>query len=108
VPGVVVGTVLFAALLHASPFIAGSSLIHVLYCALLVEACRNADMSHAYPLIRGSAPLLVALAALLVGDRLGASQWCGVALICSGSLALLTSRRSRLVSLQDAFPQKVA
>jgi drug/metabolite transporter (DMT)-like permease len=137
VPGVVVGAVLFAALLHASwnalikarsdpflatvmlaagaglvgalvlpfvaaplapswPFIAGSSLIHVLYCALLVEAYRNADMSHAYPLIRGSAPLLVALAAPLVGDRLSASQWAAVGLICAGSLALYASARGQM------------
>jgi drug/metabolite transporter (DMT)-like permease len=137
VPGVVVGAVLFAALLHASwnalikarsdpflatvmlaagaglvgalvlpfvaaplapswPFIAGSSLIHVLYCALLVEAYRNADMSHAYPLIRGSAPLLVALAAPLVGDRLSASQWAAVGLICAGSLALYASARGHM------------
>lgn len=82
------------------PFIAGSSLVHVLYCALLVEAYRNADMSHAYPLMRGSAPLIVALAAPLVGDSLSASQWMAVGLICAGSLALYASARGQIQGLR--------
>jgi drug/metabolite transporter (DMT)-like permease len=135
VPGLVVGAVLFAALMHASwnallkssgdrflttalvasggalvgilalpflqapapaswPFIAASSLIQVVYYALLIETYRGGDMSHAYPLMRGSAPLLVAVCTgPLIGEHLGTLQWLAVALICGGILGLYASAR---------------
>jgi drug/metabolite transporter (DMT)-like permease len=77
------------------PFIAASSLAQVLYYALLVETYRGGEMSHAYPLMRGSAPLLVALAGgPLTGERLDATQWLAVALICGGILGLYASARA--------------
>jgi drug/metabolite transporter (DMT)-like permease len=136
VPGLVVGAVLFAALMHASwnallkssgdrflttalvasggaltgvvalpflqapapeswPFIAASSLIQVVYYALLIETYRGGEMSHAYPLMRGSAPLLVAVGTgPLTGEQLGTLQWLAVALICGGILGLYASARA--------------
>jgi drug/metabolite transporter (DMT)-like permease len=77
------------------PFIAASSLVQIIYYALLVETYRGGEMSHAYPLMRGSAPLLVALAhGPLTGERLAATQWLAVGLICGGILALYASARS--------------
>jgi drug/metabolite transporter (DMT)-like permease len=77
------------------PFIAASSLVQVIYYALLVETYRGGEMSHAYPLMRGSAPLLVALAhGPLTGERLAATQWVAVGMICGGILALYASART--------------
>lgn len=77
------------------PFIAASSLVHVIYYALLVETYRGGEMSHAYPLMRGSAPLLVAIAnGPLTGERLGSTQWLAVALICGGILAMYAAARA--------------
>jgi drug/metabolite transporter (DMT)-like permease len=74
------------------PYIAASSLCSVGYYAVLARAYHVADLSQTYPLMRGSAPLLVALASGLVfGERLSASAWLGVGLICSGIVCLAAS-----------------
>jgi drug/metabolite transporter (DMT)-like permease len=85
-----------AAPLPASwPFIAASSLVQVLYYALLVQTYRGGEMSHAYPLMRGSAPLLVAVGAgPLTGESLGSMQWLAVGLICGGILAMYATARA--------------
>ena len=81
----------FAAAPHPAswPFIGASTLVHLLYYALLIETYRSGELSHAYPLMRGCAPLIVALLAPLSGERLGAGQWLAVGLICGGVLAML-------------------
>jgi drug/metabolite transporter (DMT)-like permease len=77
------------------PYIAASSLVHLVYYALLVETYRAGDISHAYPLLRGSPPLLVALASSpLAGERLVGTQWLAVLLICGGILAMSASARA--------------
>jgi drug/metabolite transporter (DMT)-like permease len=77
------------------PFIAGSSVLQVLYYRMLGQAYRHGDMSHAYPLMRGTAPLLVAVVnGPLTGERLAPGQWLAVALICSGVLAMLAGVRA--------------
>jgi drug/metabolite transporter (DMT)-like permease len=78
------------------PYIAVSTVVQLVYYALLVAAYRNGDMSHAYPLMRGSAPLLVALASgPLIGERLGAVQWLSVGCICAGIMALFFTARTK-------------
>ncbi len=72
---------------EAWPWLAASLLLHFLYFMALIGAYANADLSHAYPLMRGIAPLLVALFGFfLLDDRLTASMWTGIALICAGIL----------------------
>ena len=80
----------FAAAPHPAswPFIGASTLVHLLYYALLIETYRSGELSHAYPLMRGCAPLIVALLAPLSGERLGAGQWLAVGLSGAGVLAL--------------------
>lgn len=76
------------------PFIAASSLVQVLYYALLMETYREGDISHAYPLMRGCAPLMVALVGLVfMGERLAPNQWLAIGLICGGVLAMVLAAR---------------
>lgn len=90
------------------PYIAASTVVHILYFLLIGAAYRSGDMSHAYPLMRGAPPLLVALASgPLLGERLTAGEWSGILLICGGILGLLlvtpaggnTTRTTRLALL---------
>jgi len=71
------------------PFMAASSVTEIIYFVLLAAAYRSGDMSHAYPIMRGAAPLLVAsVSASLIGETLSSGEWLGIALICTGVLAL--------------------
>jgi drug/metabolite transporter (DMT)-like permease len=90
------------------PYIAASTVVHIVYFLLIGAAYRSGDMSHAYPLMRGAPPLLVALASgTLLGERLAAGEWSGILLICAGILGLLlvapaggnTARTTRLALL---------
>lgn len=68
----------------AWPWLAMTTIIHVGYYLLLMQAYRHADLSIAYPLMRGSAPVLVALAAPLVGDAINPTLMLGIALVAAG------------------------
>ncbi|MEK9951236.1 MAG: EamA family transporter [Curvibacter sp.] len=71
------------------PFLFASGLIHVLYFALVARAYQGTGLGLAYPLMRGSAPVLTAAAAALWLHELPAPLgWLGIALICTGVLAL--------------------
>ena len=71
------------------PFIAATVTVHVGYYAALAAAYRLGDLSHAYPIMRGVAPLIVALVGgFFFAERLSASAWTGVLLICGGVLSL--------------------
>ena len=71
------------------PWLAASALIHVVYFTLVARAYQGAELGFAYPLMRGTAPALTALAAaLLLSERPTPPGWLGIALICSGVLAL--------------------
>ena len=87
------------------PYLATSSVLQIVYFLLVAAAYRTADMSYAYPLMRGTPPLLVAAASgALAGEALGTMGWLGVALICSGVLALaLDYRRSGPSLVPTAF-----
>ena len=76
------------------PYLAASVIIHVGYFVLLGAAYRFGDMSHVYPLMRGVPPLLVAVASgPLLGERPTFGSWCGILLICGGTLCLSMVRR---------------
>lgn len=66
------------------PWLASTTVIHVGYYILLMQAYRHADLSVAYPLMRGSAPVLVALVAPLAGDTLSFGLMLGIALVAAG------------------------
>lgn len=71
------------------PWLLASGLIHVVYFALVARAYQGADLGLAYPLMRGTAPVLTAVAAALWLHELPTTLgWLGIALICTGVLAL--------------------
>jgi len=76
------------------PYLGTSTLIHVVYFALVARAYRLSDMGLTYPLMRGSAPLLVALGSVaLLGEHLTPPAWIGVALISAGILTMVLGRQ---------------
>jgi drug/metabolite transporter (DMT)-like permease len=79
----------------AWPWLSTSSVLHVIYAALLVRSYHLGDFNQVYPLARGTAPLLVAIVATaFVGDRMTIGELVGVAVICAG-LGLLALARPR-------------
>ena len=61
---------------------AGTGLLHGIYFVLLQRSYRVSEFSLVYPLARGTGPLVTALAAVIfLGERLGAFQWAGIAII---------------------------
>jgi drug/metabolite transporter (DMT)-like permease len=71
------------------PYLVASSVLQLFYFELLGTIYQHAELSYAYPLMRGGAPLMTAAAgAFMVGERLSASSWSGIALICSGVVLL--------------------
>ncbi|MFY9316857.1 MAG: SMR family transporter [Burkholderiales bacterium] len=78
------------------PFIFATVVVHIGYYVALAAAYRLGDLSHAYPIMRGVAPLLVALVGgFWFAERLQASAWAGVLLICGGVLSLGFVGRSK-------------
>jgi drug/metabolite transporter (DMT)-like permease len=74
------------------PYLAASVVIHNAYYVFLLRAYAHGDMSHVYPLARGLGPLLVAAASgPLLGERLGAIEAAGVALVSTGIVGLAMS-----------------
>lgn len=66
------------------PWLATTTVIHVGYYLLLIQAYKHADLSIAYPLMRGSAPVMVAMLAPLAGDSTSVGLFLGVALLSAG------------------------
>jgi drug/metabolite transporter (DMT)-like permease len=66
------------------PWLATTTVIHVGYYLLLMQAYKHADLSIAYPLMRGSAPVLVALVAPLAGDTPSSGLMLGILLVAAG------------------------
>lgn len=70
---------------EAWPYIALSSVLEVIYFALLVSAYQRADLSLVYPIARGTAPVLVlALSVAFTAAATSAEQVAGVALVAVG------------------------
>ncbi len=75
------------------PYLAASTLLHVLYFSLVARIYQLADMSQTYPIMRGTSPLLVVLISLCwLDDPLSQAALLGIALICLGILCMALSR----------------
>jgi len=69
--------------------LAGAFLIHLVYKVLMAMAFSRGAFTVVYPVVRGSAPLVTVLfAAIVFAERNSLLQWCGVALLSGGILAL--------------------
>ncbi len=74
---------------EAWPFLAASSLIHLIYFQSLGIAYETGDLGQVYPLARGSAPLLTAIGAMFfVGEGIGLFGWIGVTTLAVGVVLL--------------------
>lgn len=79
---------------EAWPYVAASSLLELVYFALLGAAYRRAEVSVVYPLARGLAPVLVLVAGVLaLGAETTAWQAVGVCLVGFGVLLVRGLRR---------------
>jgi drug/metabolite transporter (DMT)-like permease len=79
---------------EAWPYLVATSLLELLYFALLGAAYRRAEVSVVYPLARGVAPVLVlAVGALALGAETTAAQVAGVCLVGVGVLLVRGLRR---------------
>ncbi len=71
------------------PHLAASTVIHLVYLALLVAAYERGDLSVVYPIARGLPPVLVAgVAWLVVGEALGPLALGGLLMVTAGVLFL--------------------
>jgi drug/metabolite transporter (DMT)-like permease len=69
------------------PFVAVTSLLQLLYFALLATAYRRADLSFVYPIARGLAPVVVLVVGIVAfSQRASAAQATGVLVIATGVL----------------------
>jgi len=76
------------------PFIVVTSLLQLLYFALLATAYRRSELSVVYPLARGLAPVLVlVVGATVLSAATSASQIVGVCLVVAGVLLVRGLRR---------------
>lgn len=74
----------------AWPYLAASSLVHVVYIGALVRAYHHGDFSVAYPLARGGGALLAALGGVaFLSDELSAPAWLAIAVIVGGLSSLV-------------------
>jgi drug/metabolite transporter (DMT)-like permease len=79
---------------EAWPYIAASSVLELVYFALLGAAYRRAEVSVVYPLARGVAPVLVLVVGVLaLGAETTAAQALGVCLVGVGVLLVRGLRR---------------
>jgi drug/metabolite transporter (DMT)-like permease len=82
------------------PFLAASSVVHVVYVVALTRAYRHGDFSFAYPLSRGGGALLAAVGGvLLLADTLSALAWLAIAVVVGGLAALVGPGVSRVALL---------
>ncbi|MFB7633458.1 EamA family transporter [Streptomyces sp. NPDC056149] len=73
----------------AWPYLLASSVLHVVYQALLMQSFRMGDFGQMYPIARGTAPLVVTvLAAVFVHEVPGGWALAGVALASTGLVGL--------------------
>ncbi len=79
---------------RAWPFIAVTSMLQLVYFALLATAYRGSELSVVYPLARGLAPVIVlAVGALVLAEATSAMQIVGVCLVAVGVLVVRGFRR---------------
>jgi drug/metabolite transporter (DMT)-like permease len=82
------------------PFLAASSVVHVVYVVALTRAYHHADFSLAYPLARGGGALVAALGGVLfLGDSLPGLAWLAIAIIVGGLASLVRPGVGRIALL---------
>jgi drug/metabolite transporter (DMT)-like permease len=84
----------------ALPFLAASSVVHVVYVVALTRAYHHADFSFAYPLARGGGALLAAVGGVLfLADSLSGLAWLAIAIVVGGLASLVGPGVSRIALL---------
>lgn len=84
----------------ALPFLAASSVVHVVYVVALTRAYQHGDFSFAYPLARGGGALFAAIGGVLfLADSLSGLAWLAIAIIVGGLATLVRPGVSRVALL---------
>jgi drug/metabolite transporter (DMT)-like permease len=84
----------------ALPFLAASSVVHVVYVLALTRAYEHGDFSFAYPLARGGGALLAAIGGVLfLADSLSGLAWLAIAIVVGGLASLVRPGVSRVALL---------
>lgn len=84
----------------ALPFVAASSVVHVVYVVALTRAYEHADFSLAYPLARGGGALIAAVGGVVfLADSLPALAWLAIAVVVGGLASLVRPQVGRLALL---------
>jgi drug/metabolite transporter (DMT)-like permease len=84
----------------AIPFLAASSVVHVVYVVALTRAYQHGDFSFAYPLARGGGALLAAVGGVLfLADSLSGLAWLAIAIVVGGLASLVGPGVSRIALL---------
>jgi drug/metabolite transporter (DMT)-like permease len=84
----------------ALPFLAASSVVHVMYVLALTRAYQHGDFSFAYPLARGGGALFAAIGGVLfLADSLSALAWLAIAIVVGGLASLVRPGVSRVALL---------
>ena len=84
----------------ALPFLAASSVVHVVYVVALTRAYQHGDFSFAYPLARGGGALFAAIGGVLfLADSLSALAWLAIAIVVGGLASLVRPGVSRVALL---------
>jgi drug/metabolite transporter (DMT)-like permease len=82
------------------PFLAASSVVHVVYVVALTRAYDHADFSLAYPLARGGGALIAAIGGVLfLSDSLSALAWLAIAIVVGGLASLVRPEVGRIALL---------
>ena len=82
------------------PFLAVSSVAHVVYVVALTRAYHHGDFSFAYPLARGGGALLAAVGGVLfLADSLSGLAWLAIAIVVAGLASLVGPGVSRVALL---------
>ena len=84
----------------ALPFLAASSVVHVVYVVALTRAYQHGDFSFAYPLARGGGALFAAIGGVLfLADSLTGLAWLAIAIVVGGLASLVRPGVSRVALL---------
>ena len=82
------------------PFLAASSVVHVVYIVALTRAYEHGDFSFAYPLARGGGALFAAVGGVLfLADSLSGLAWLAIAIVVGGLASLVRPGVSRVALL---------
>jgi drug/metabolite transporter (DMT)-like permease len=84
----------------AVPYLAVSSVVHVVYIFALSSAYHHGDFSLAYPLARGGGALVAAIGGVaFLGDELSALAWIAIAIVVGGLASLVRPGSGRVALL---------